>query len=263
MSSNGGLVDQAADAIKKGDITGGRSLLQTALKTNPGDVWALLWMTKCTEDPYEKAAWFRAANDADPKNRHAVEGCWKYRRYLPSRQAPHTSSTMTSRPRHFSCIILLICGGLVLVPWLLYNLVFVPSATRRGPNQQPSSPPPTSNAACGQAEIGDYLDRLVLRQSDLNADLDIAIAAQSTEPSFYTPLATRAERRYNAQRADPQGSCLPEVQNKIVSAFHHNWQSLEAATDGDWQRSADLMTTSANELATLQAAFLLARDLYP
>jgi hypothetical protein len=82
------ILDGAATAIKRGDTTQGRETLRKVLEAEPRNVWALLWMTKCTEDPYQKVALFQLVLELYPGNPHALKGLQLYSKYVKPRRQP-------------------------------------------------------------------------------------------------------------------------------------------------------------------------------
>jgi hypothetical protein len=80
--TNAELLDQAAAAIKRGDVARGEQVLHSVLNSEPRNVLALLWMTRCTDDPYRKAALFQRALQIEPQDPHAIKGVELYRRYI-------------------------------------------------------------------------------------------------------------------------------------------------------------------------------------
>ena len=91
------LLDTAAEAIRKGRIREGRANLEAVLRTDPANVLALLWMTKCVEDPSEKLSLFKKVLAADPQNDHAAKGIAIYSNArLASSPRPIPSNAPTS-----------------------------------------------------------------------------------------------------------------------------------------------------------------------
>ena len=81
------LLDQAAHAIRQGDTARGEQLLRVVLADNPRNVLALLWLTKCTEDPVRRASLFEKALFIEPQNPHALKGVEHYRRFSSPKPA--------------------------------------------------------------------------------------------------------------------------------------------------------------------------------
>jgi tetratricopeptide (TPR) repeat protein len=79
--ANQDVLEQAVAAIKAGDKALGDRLLRQVLSVDPRNVWALLWLTKCTVDPYAIADLYQQALSIDPENPHAQKGAELYRKY--------------------------------------------------------------------------------------------------------------------------------------------------------------------------------------
>jgi len=67
-------LDQAATAIKDGEIALGKSKLELVLQREPNNVLAWLWMSRCFQDREIKLKCFKKVLEIDPKNKHALEG---------------------------------------------------------------------------------------------------------------------------------------------------------------------------------------------
>lgn len=87
-------LDNAANAIKAGRIRQGRSILEEVLRTEPDNVLALLWMTRCVDDPSQKLVLFNRVLSIDPQNPHARKGLALY---SPPPLPPSTSQPTVSR----------------------------------------------------------------------------------------------------------------------------------------------------------------------
>lgn len=81
-SRNNPLLDEAAVVIRNGDTIRGEQMLLQVLRIDPSNVLAVLWLTKCTDDPYRRASLFRQALAIDPTNPHALKGLDLYRKYV-------------------------------------------------------------------------------------------------------------------------------------------------------------------------------------
>lgn len=77
-------LDQAARAIQRGEIPLGEEMLRQVLGSDPKNSLALLWLTKCTKDPYRRAELFQQVLSIDPANPHALKGMKLYGRYARS-----------------------------------------------------------------------------------------------------------------------------------------------------------------------------------
>jgi hypothetical protein len=76
------MLNEAANAINHGDISRGELNLRKVLSADPTNVLALLWMTKCTQDPAERAGLFEEVLQHDPTNPHALKGRAMYQKYV-------------------------------------------------------------------------------------------------------------------------------------------------------------------------------------
>lgn len=77
-TGNKDLLDAAANAIKSGRFTEGKSRLLEVLRREPENVLALLWLTKCVDDPAKKVELFKRVLALDPHNTHAAKGIAAY-----------------------------------------------------------------------------------------------------------------------------------------------------------------------------------------
>lgn len=75
------LEQQAVAAIKASDKALGERLLVQVLHADPCNVLAILWLTKCTADPYRIAGLYQQALSIEPDNPHAQKGAELYRKY--------------------------------------------------------------------------------------------------------------------------------------------------------------------------------------
>ena len=91
-------LDTAATAIKAGDISGGKKMLDQVLAIEPRNTLALLWMTKCTDDPRERAALFQQVLEIDPGNSHALKGIELYRDHSPRAPVPRPTAVPEASP---------------------------------------------------------------------------------------------------------------------------------------------------------------------
>jgi hypothetical protein len=80
--ANKDLLERAVAAIKAGDKSLGERLLRQVLSTDPNNVWALLWLTKCSSDSYRIAELYQRVLRIEPENPHAKKGVELYRKYI-------------------------------------------------------------------------------------------------------------------------------------------------------------------------------------
>lgn len=80
--SSAQILDEAAKAINQGDLRRGKQLLLRVLDSEPDNTLALLWLTKCTQDPRSRASLFQQVLSIDPSNPHAIRGIRMYSKYL-------------------------------------------------------------------------------------------------------------------------------------------------------------------------------------
>lgn len=74
-------LDLAAAAVKRGELSKGKSRLEWVLAREPDNVLALLWMTKCVDGPEEKLGLFRSVLEIEPGNPHALKGVEVYAKH--------------------------------------------------------------------------------------------------------------------------------------------------------------------------------------
>jgi len=87
--SNKAILDEAATAIRQGKTHLGEALLRKVLTSEPDNVLALLWLTKCTEDPHQRFKLFQQVLSIDPNNSHGLKGIKLYRKYGRSKTPPY------------------------------------------------------------------------------------------------------------------------------------------------------------------------------
>jgi hypothetical protein len=121
--SNKALLDEAAAAIKQGKTHLGEELLRKVLTSEPDNVLARLWLTKCTDDPYHRVALFQRVLSIDPSNAHALKGMKLYRRYARSNSHTHpiASAMRTSWGKRVRTVAIVLITLITL--WLLALLL--------------------------------------------------------------------------------------------------------------------------------------------
>lgn len=67
-------LDLAVSEIKRGDIEAGKARLSQILSVQPDNILALLWMTKCIQEPAVQLGYFSRVLQLDPRNVHAGRG---------------------------------------------------------------------------------------------------------------------------------------------------------------------------------------------
>jgi hypothetical protein len=67
-------LDLASLSIKTGEGDRGVTTVRWLLQRDPDNIQALLWMSKCVDDPSAKIAFFQRVLDLDPTNPHALKG---------------------------------------------------------------------------------------------------------------------------------------------------------------------------------------------
>ena len=71
-------LDNAANAIKRGDLETGKAGLKWVLNREPNNVLAWLWMSRCAPNNEAKLECFNRVLAIDPSNRHALEGVQRF-----------------------------------------------------------------------------------------------------------------------------------------------------------------------------------------
>jgi hypothetical protein len=85
-------LERAVQAIKSGNTARGNQLLNEVLLENPRNVLAILWLTKCTDDPRQQAILYQHALNIEPDNPHALKGVKLFSQYLsPAASTPEPS----------------------------------------------------------------------------------------------------------------------------------------------------------------------------
>lgn len=122
-------LDDAASAIKRGDIETGKTGLRWVFEREPDNVLAWLWMSRCTENADEKLECFNRVLAIDPNNKHALEGIRKFggnqtqeeSRVSPPAPSVEPKDQDSTKPksRTIGCVSLLVLGVVVLGLWIL------------------------------------------------------------------------------------------------------------------------------------------------
>jgi len=94
------VLDASAIAIKRGEVTKGEAGLRWVLERDPDSVLALLWMTKCVEDPTEKLRYFQRVLQIDPTNAHALKGIQLLSGESSSTASSHPTDSPAPSPSH-------------------------------------------------------------------------------------------------------------------------------------------------------------------
>lgn len=93
------LLEQAAAHIREGEIEKARSLLIEALKQNPGEEDAWLWMTKCVTEPEQKRYCFEKVLKINPQNQYAIRGLRHLAKPDPPPAKPVSAPTQSEASR--------------------------------------------------------------------------------------------------------------------------------------------------------------------
>lgn len=107
------LFEQAVAYIKAGDIEKGKQLLAEALKQNPRDENAWLWMTKCVTDAEQKRYCFERVLKINPQNQHAIEGLGRLGNHIPAETQHKNKVIQKPSPKKTGLSAVAIVGLLV------------------------------------------------------------------------------------------------------------------------------------------------------
>lgn len=156
------------------------------------------------------------------------------------------------------CVLGVVVVGLYLVMTETSREMPILATAYVIPTQHPTTTP---LPPCDKPTVSAWINRLEIRQNELNEDLDVILIVQSPNPDDYIPLANRAKSRYDAQRLEQTPDCLSSLQALMTEAFYYNWQGLDALTRGDWDKGASDIQIMTDKLETAEAAINAAIEL--
>lgn len=90
--SDGGLTDAGIAALKKGDKAQARKLLAQALKRDPNNLRAWLWLSGAVETEADRRHCLQRVLQIDPQNRAAQRGLEQLRAVAPAPPIPETTA---------------------------------------------------------------------------------------------------------------------------------------------------------------------------
>jgi len=85
------MLEQAVAHIRAGEIENARPLLAEALRQNPGDENAWLWMTKCVTEPEQKRYCLERVLKLNPQNQYALRSLSHFTKPVPPPAQPKES----------------------------------------------------------------------------------------------------------------------------------------------------------------------------
>lgn len=234
-------LERAVQAIKSGNTARGKQLLNELLLENPRNVLAILWLTKCTDDPRQQAVLYQHALNIEPDNPHALKGVKLFSQYLsPAASTPAPNPDKLSRARRE----------------IAARREQEPQAKPSAPQFQPEPPPPIEQPSAPQFQP-DAPPRTDSGKKLLNVAIGVAVAlllivlALIIAPSLSGPLTIAPSLSGPSNPTDVPTPTTPPCTNA-------DYHSIVRATIREWDDAASVAAATprisiSGPVADLQA----------